>query len=114
MTDPGFDGPDRRAHKRFAVTCPAVLSDTDGRELTKTRTIDISDGGAMLEPLGEPVDVGQTVQVALRVPRETDNTFMYEDFFVAARVVRHQPGREKGTVWMALQFTPSLELQLEV
>jgi len=107
-------GREHRAHKRFDMTCPTVLSDTDGRELAKTRTIDISDGGAMLEPLGEPVGVGQSVRVTLRVPRETDNTFMYEDFFVAARVVRHQPGEEKGRVWMALQFTPSLELQLEV
>ncbi len=123
MTQPGRE---RRAHPRYDLTCPAVLADRRGRELLRARTLNVSDGGTLLAPLDEAVGTGREVskrrpvaawsrrrlRLKLRVPRFTENTFMYEDFVAEARVVRLQPIQQGQAV--ALAFSAPLTLGLEV
>jgi c-di-GMP-binding flagellar brake protein YcgR len=105
---------ERRAHKRFNLTCPVVVCDSSGRELLRTRTLNISDGGALVTSAeASAMPPGQALHANLRVPRTTPNTFMYEDFFSAARVARHD--RLAGDmIGVALQFPRPLTLELEV
>lgn len=103
---------ERRAHTRFDLTCPIVVADSDGKELLRTETLNVSDGGTLLMPGGEAVEANQPVHVNLRVPRITQNTFMYEDFFSAARVLRRQ--QVNGGHGLAVAFAQPLELGLEL
>lgn len=105
---------ERRAYKRHELACPVVVNDAAGHELFRARTVNVSDGGALLEaPAG--LSVGEQVHANLRVPRQTPNSFMYEDFFFGARVIRldpppHRPDRPR----LALQFVQPGALELEV
>ena len=102
---------DRRVNKRFDLPCPVIVIDGEGRELLRGRTTNVSDGGALL-PAARLLPLGQDVHANLRVPRRTSNTFMYEDFFAAARVVRHQADAP-GSPALAIQFTQPVRLQLD-
>ena len=102
---------ERRRHRRFELTCPVVVTDSRGNELMRTRTLNVSDGGACLAPAAAVIDVGEPVGVSLRVPRSTDNTFMYEQVLADARVVRHQPAAASPTV--ALAFIEPMKLELD-
>jgi len=103
--------PERRRHRRFELTCPIVVTDAQGNELLRTRTVNISDGGALVEPHEQAVHVGQTVGVDLHLPRSTANTFMYEQVSSEARVVRHHPLADAEAP--ALTFIEPLKLDLE-
>ena len=106
---------ERRRHKRFKLTCPTVLADSRGRELLRTRTLDVSDGGLLLAvPRGNLMPVGEAVQVGLQVPRETPNTRMLEDVRAEAWVVRHQELPGSDDVGLTLIFAQPLSLELEV
>ena len=103
---------ERRAHVRLNLTCPIVVIDSEGRELVRTQTLNISNGGLLLAPAEKPIDRGQSVQVNLRVPRSTENTFMFEDVSTVAKVLRHQ--RINGGDAPAMAFVQPVELDLEV
>ena len=113
---------ERRQWRRFAVACPAVITDARGQELLRTRTANISDGGALLAdasaaaaeiPADPAVPIGQKVHLHLRLPRQTPNTFMYEEFTTAAAVVRHhRPEGAEGPA-VAVKFEAAADLQLE-
>jgi c-di-GMP-binding flagellar brake protein YcgR len=104
---------ERRAHKRFRVTCPVVVTGGDGRELLRGRTLNLSDGGVLLAGGDAAMPVGQTVQAAFRVPRQTANTFLYEDVSSPARVVRHEGATKGSGSAVAFQFSRPLQLELE-
>ncbi len=110
----GEPGRERRSHRRYELTCPVVVVDADGQELFHTDTVDVSDGGLRLRPVEKVLPPGQTVHVNLRVPRQTPNSFMYEEFFSQASVVRCQYVAEGTKSSMALRFTRPLKLELEV
>jgi len=90
------------------------MTDADGAELLRAKTTNLSDGGALLVPALNVLPVGREIHINLRVPRETPNTFMYEDFFSDARIVRHDPVRGDQSSAMAVRFAESLNLNLAV
>ncbi len=104
---------ERRAHKRFAVPCHAVVTDPAGRELLRAQTANISDGGALLSaPRGELIPVGRSVRLVMRLPRSTENTYMLEEVSSPASVVRHD--RAATGEALAVRFLRPLSLGLEV
>ena len=107
-------GKERRKHRRYRIPCPVALLDAAGDILANSRTLNISDGGALVTSAeASAMPPGQALHANLRVPRTTPNTFMYEDFFSAARVARHD--RLAGDmIGVALQFPRPLTLELEV
>ena len=105
---------ERRKHKRHRISCPLVIQRTGEKEALKGKTVDISDGGAMLAiPIKIIPRVSERVTVLLAVPRSTANTYMVEEVALEARVVRHQPMENNAVVGVALQFTSVQELGLE-
>jgi hypothetical protein len=103
-------GEERRGHRRFDLGCPVVVTDGDGRELARTHTLNISDGGALLAA-GRRLKPGQPVRVLFRLPRRTDNTYMLEEFASGAFVVRC---RGSGDAPAAVRFAAPLNLDIEV
>ncbi len=102
---------ERRRHARFELPCPVTVADAGGTVLLQTRTLNVSDGGALLRPARKAIDLGANISVLLRVPRSTPNTFLYEEVASGARVVRHQ--RVAGATGLAVAFTQPLRLELE-
>ncbi|MCJ7545044.1 MAG: PilZ domain-containing protein [Phycisphaerae bacterium] len=109
-----YQGAERRRHKRFAVPCPVRLSQGDAAEATG-KTANVSDGG-MLVPLPPQMlpACGNVVDVLLRVPRQTPNTYMLEEFVSRARVVRYDALADREGAGAALEFVHPMELGLEV
>jgi hypothetical protein len=102
---------ERRRHARFELPCPVTVTDAGGTVLLQTRTLNVSDGGALLRPARKAIELGQDVSVLLRVPRSTPNTFLYEEVASGARVVRHQ--RLASATGLAVMFARPLRLELE-
>jgi c-di-GMP-binding flagellar brake protein YcgR len=100
---------ERRQHIRFEVPCRVRFAGPGGEEV-RSRTLNVSDGGALL-PAPLPVAVGEALHLHLAVPRETANTFFLEQFAVRARVVRHVAGPAEGP-GIAVQFERPLRLDL--
>ena len=110
---------ERRRHKRHRIPCPVRLlrssKDKANGEVVRGKTLDVSDGGAMLAvPIKAVPHLSERVRVVLSVPRETPNTRMVEEVSCEARVVRHQPLEDNEVVGVALQFQPAQTLGLEV
>ena len=101
----------RRAHSRFELTCPITITDSSGNVLLKTRTLNISDGGALLEPHEDTIEIGAPVDVTMNVPRSTANTFMFEQVSSPAQVIRSQQAEDLES--LALMFIEPLKLDLE-
>ncbi len=101
----------RRVHPRIDMTCPITVTDSDGHVLLRTRTLNVSDGGALLEPGEETIEVGLPVNVAMDLPRTTANTFMFEQVLTAAEVTRSQQAAKLEG--LALMFIEPLKLSLE-
>ena len=101
----------RRAFPRVELTCPIEVTDSEGKVLLKTRTLNISDGGALLEPHEDTIEVGAPVDVTMNVPRSTPNTFMFEKVNSTAQVVRSQQAENLES--LALMFIEPLKLDLE-
>lgn len=111
-------GIERRQNKRFAIRCGAAVLASPGQAAIKVRTINVSDGGALLEvpvasvpPQACP---GESIEVTLSVPRSTANTYMVEQLASPARVIRHEMLNDNSLVGLALQFLRPLELGIEV
>jgi len=105
------DQDNRRAYPRFELTCPITVTDSEGNPLLKTRTLNVSDGGALLAPHEETLDVGESVDVTMNLPRSTPNTFMFEQVTSPAQVVRSQQADDLEC--LALMFIEPLELALD-
>ena len=107
---------ERRLSPRFKNACPVVLHNNQAQELAHTRTTDISNCGCrLLVRPGASLTVGGKIELELRIPRYTQNTYMLESFSTNATVVRKQkmPADPAGDFDIALQFAAPLELQLE-
>jgi c-di-GMP-binding flagellar brake protein YcgR len=105
---------ERRRYARFGVDAAVSLFE-DQRELLSGRSLNISDGGALLAAPARPAPrVGQTVQVSLRLPRSTPNSFLLEDVACPAKIVRQQRYGSNGQTALALQFDQPLDLGLDL
>jgi c-di-GMP-binding flagellar brake protein YcgR len=103
---------ERRKHKRHKLEFPVVLQDAGGKHTLRAKAVNISDGGALVKPTAPANGLDGDVSVNLRIPRQTPNTFMFEDFFVNARVVRNHPHANGEAI--AIQFVKPLLLDLEM
>lgn len=114
QVDASYRGAERRRHRRFAVPCPVRLSQGEAAEAAG-KTANVSDGGMLVTlPQQFLPACGSLVDVLLRVPRETANTYMLEEFVSRARVIRHDALRGGGRAAAALEFVHPLELGLGV
>ncbi len=105
---------ERRAYKRFDLTCPVVVTDTAGKELLHTKTLNFSNGGALLTaPIEDTIPLGQPVHIDVRLGRSTANTFMFENVSTDANILRHEPMKDNSSVATAMKFTKPLQLGLE-
>jgi c-di-GMP-binding flagellar brake protein YcgR len=108
---------ERRKYKRHRLACVVALHRHSAGEAVKSKTLDVSDGGAMLTIPIKNVSVpkvNERVRVVLALPRSTPNTFMIEEVTCEARVIRHQPMEDDDVVGVALQFSAAQNLGLEV
>jgi len=105
---------DRRLHKRLDLACLTAVRAGQAQTLADGRTINISDGGMLLAVPAKALPArGSRVELVFSVPRSTPNTYMLEEFRSPARVVRHQPLKERGLTGLALQFAKPLDMVLE-
>ena len=102
---------ERRQYPRFETPCRVRIELASGRDV-RTRTINVSDGGAYFI-VEEGIDVGPEVTVRLAVPRDTANTFFLEQFAAKAQVIRREPPPD-GQVGaaIAVRFEKALALDL--
>jgi hypothetical protein len=106
---------ERRKHERKVVACAVSVYDRGGKAVATGRTVNLSDGGALLSvPIRSVGEVGSKVNVTLSVPRTTPNTYMLEEVASAATVVRQQPLVDAAFAGVALRFDRPLDLALEV
>ena len=104
---------ERRKHTRHGITCPAVITDSQGRRLAKAATIDLSDGGACLTADDSAkIPPAGKIRIKLSIPRQTANTFMYEPLECEANIVRHES--KAGQAMFGIRFGASKPLMLDV
>ena len=82
------------------------------------RTRDVSDGGCYVVVPAEAEVLGAeewpTVELQLRIPRTTPNTYMLESVTTAAQLRRREKlGESKRASGLAFEFVRPLDLQLE-
>lgn len=109
-------GAERRAHRRWPLNCPVALLDDQGELIARSRTDNLSDGGAyvVLPVEALPRAAGQqALRVQISVPRTTTNTYMLEDFQARATVVRTEPLVNADQAGLALAFQAPLSLDLD-
>ncbi len=105
---------ERREHKRHGLDCPVAVFCRGGQELTRGKTVNISDGGAFVSIPIKPIpDISADVNVTFSVPRTTPNTYMLEEFASPASIIRHQPLVDESLAGLAIRFDRPLELGLE-
>jgi len=98
------------------MPCPVCLIGPEGKEIPAARVENVSDGGLFaVAPIEALPRFGSELEVTLRLPRATANSFMYEEVRRKAKVTRHQPLVDGNqTAGVALQFTKPIDLMLEV
>lgn len=110
------DEQEKRQHTRFNVGVSFSLFSKSGKQLVDCRSSNLSDGGTYISvPIEVAGKLNGALNVSFSVPRNTENTFMLEDFAAHAKVIRHEPledDHEKAGV--ALQFEKPLELDLDL
>ena len=106
---------EHREHERVELACPIKLYDNGGEVLAQSKTLNISDGGALVSlPLDSLPKIGSKANITLSVPRSTPTTYMLEDFACRGEVIRHQPLVESNFAGLALRFEEPQELGLVV
>ena len=106
---------EQREHPRIPVTWPVRLfDDNNGRQILQTRTIDLSNGGALVEmPPEELVEVGDLLRVELVAPPpEGSGEGAVRHLWCRARVVRHHPCKGAEQTGVAMEFQQLLNLGL--
>jgi hypothetical protein len=107
--------PEHRRHKRLRLACPVTVCQSDGQDIGRTRTLNVSNGGALVSlPVDRLPPCGCELRLTVSVPRSTPNTYMLEEFRSGATVVRHQALVDERRAGVAVRFTQPLELALEV
>jgi len=108
-------GEERRSYKRHNLDCPVAILDRGGRAVARGRTVNLSDGGALVSiPTSYAPEVSTNVKVLFSVPRATPNTYMLEEFASPACVVRRQGLVDESAEGVAVRFTRPLNLALEI
>ena len=106
---------ERRKHKRHDLACPVRLASDPAEAPTKSKGINLSDGGLLFPLPAQAVPpVGSHVQLGFSVPRSTPNTYLLEDFSSRAVVVRSEPPDGEGAVRVAVQFEGPMNLAIDV
>lgn len=106
---------ERRRESRTAVSCAAAISDEDGPREAGGRTVNVSDGGALITmPIEILPAVSRRVDITLSVPRSTPNTRMVEKIATAATVLRHEPMVDDRLAGMAVRFEREVDFAFEV
>ena len=110
-----YNGIDRRQHKRYDLACPVVLLRGKSDVLARTKTVNISDGGALV-PMYESAmpETGTKLHVRFSVPRSTPNSYMLEGFSSEATIVRHHTEGEDEVSCIGLEFDPPLNLAIDI
>ena len=105
---------ERRAYRRFNLACTVVVSDSAGKELMRTKTLNLSDGGVLLTTaIEDTIPLGQPVHIDVHLGRSTANTFMFENVSTDANILRHEPMQDHSSVATAMKFTKPMKLGLE-
>lgn len=98
------------------LSCPVVLQNLAGNAIARSRTHNLSNGGCYITLASNelPTDASQ-IELELKVPRHTPNTYMLESFQTPGRVVRLEKidPVEIERLGVAIQFAGPLTLQLE-
>ena len=103
---------EHRRYPRLRVSCPITLTDEEGQKIF-TKTIDLSDGGALVEvpATGAPAE-GTVLGVELQVPALVTATGQKQSLVCQARVVRRQSDGHAARLRIALEFLKPLNLGL--
>lgn len=107
---------DRRVFRRWEMPCLISLFDDGGRMLARTRTVNISDGGAYVMVPVENLPEGSLphkLNVHLSVPRSTPNTYLLEDFRTWATVRRAEPLEREDCAGLAISWIEPIHLELQ-
>jgi hypothetical protein len=95
------------------VSCPVTLN-VEGQELF-TQTIDLSDGGALVDvPAAGAPSEGTVLGVELQVPASATATGQRRNLVCQARVVRRRTDGNAARLGIALEFLKPLDLKLRV
>jgi c-di-GMP-binding flagellar brake protein YcgR len=110
-----YNGEDRRRFSRHDLECPVVLLQEKSEVLARTKTINVSDGGALVPMYASAMpETGKKVHVRFSVPRSTPNSYMLEGFSSEATIVRHHTEGDEEVSCIGLEFDPPLNLAIEV
>ncbi|MDY6913658.1 MAG: PilZ domain-containing protein [Planctomycetota bacterium] len=106
---------ERRQYKRLKLSCPFAVFNKAGEILFESKSLNISDGGALLSASIKHIPPPHAgVKLNFSVPRSTPNSYMMEDFTCPGRVVRQQPLKDDYLAGVAFQFARPMQLALEV
>jgi len=106
---------ERRKHKRHDLPCPIRLFSQAGEQIATGKTLNISDGGALVPVSGHILPrLRESVNLTFSVPRSTANTYMLEDFACCATVLRHEVVAADDQACLAMEFVRPLHLVIEV
>ena len=106
---------ERRKHKRHDLSCPIRLFSQAGEQIAAGKTLNISDGGALVPVPGHILPrLRESVNLTVSVPRSTANTYMLEDFACCATVLRHEVVAADDQAYLAMEFVRPLHLAIEV
>jgi len=95
------------------IPCPITIQDPAGQQIARATTADISDAAAFAPvPIQSVPACGSKVRLRFSVPRQTPNTFLFEQFDSSATVVRHQLMADDHFAGVALLFDRPLPLHL--
>ncbi|MBN1846840.1 MAG: PilZ domain-containing protein [Sedimentisphaerales bacterium] len=108
---------ERRQFCRYCQQYTSALSISQGPEASEvsvcSQTDNISNGGCYLVvPQADSFVVHRQVELELRIPRQTLNTYMLETVCAPADILRVEP-KEENQLGLALQFNDPLDLQLD-
>lgn len=100
---------ERRRHPRFKLVCPGRLLTEEGQLLATTRTMDVSDGGALLQVAPEtPLAIGDRICVELDIPASADGT-PARHVVARARIVRKIDSEFPYKMPVAVEFCEPLD-----
>ncbi|MCP4711367.1 MAG: PilZ domain-containing protein [Planctomycetes bacterium] len=118
---------EQRKFPRTELSCPVELvSDAAQKQNApaQSRTDNTSNGGCYLTlPPSSTLSPGSLVNLILKIPRQTPNTYLLESLRKQAKIVRIEPARQnisckstrkqKNEIGLALEFSDPCELSLE-
>lgn len=103
-----------RRYPRFELSCTIKLFNETGQKLAETRTVNLSDGGALVPvPLEAVPAVGSVLDLEIQVPSSPAGAGPITNFIGQARVIRHQDSDEADKKGVALEFLQPLPLELD-